>query len=189
MCASWLHSSISNVSSIFSHPNLRKSLLVEELTGVCSILQPKGGDRPCVSITHRLSPRASESLSLYTRNHKLPLERISLALLSGSDKSAVAAGQGHISQTTGGRCGRKVGCGGSGHSACTSGGRGRTHRKLERATLSHLLATNHWCFCRLCPITSLRSPHGSRDHSSMLCFPKTPVRNLEFGEGYSEDLH
>lgn len=118
---SWLHLSITNVSSMVSYPNPRELLFIKLIRSLL-YTPAKGGRRPYENMTRRLSPRASDSLSLYIQNYKFPLERISLALLSGSHKSAMAAGQGHRSQTKGGHCGRKVGRDGDGHRARASRG-------------------------------------------------------------------
>lgn len=111
-CAySWLALSIKNVSGIFLYPSPEKLLSIDFIRAAPYSRQNTEGDVPCINITPWLSPRASNSLSLSIQNCKFPLGRISLTLLSGPNKSAVAVGQDHTSQTQGGYCGWKVACG------------------------------------------------------------------------------
>lgn len=111
-CAySWLALSIKNVSGIFLYPSPEKLLSIDFIRAAPYSRQNTEGDVPCINITPDsapglLIPWASPSKianSLWGESHWL--------LLSGPNKSAVAVGQDHTSQTQGGYCGWKVACG------------------------------------------------------------------------------
>ena len=140
-CAySWLALSIKNVSGILLYPSPEKLLSVDLIRDTPYSRQNTEGDVHRINITPWLSPRASNSLSLSIQNCKFPLGRISLALLSGPNKSTAAVGQDHTSQTQGGRCGWKVAYGIelALNRACTIRGLGDKPRNLD-TSLQHLL--------------------------------------------------